>query len=111
MRIFVDISVPHTKDIKNMVDSVLDGDSSLGLLTSNDDWDYIYFGKNFDRKLIYISDEEYIKKDIVDIIAENNLDGILINNSSVPPISEDSLIDKKEDVKSKSEAGYSLFYK
>jgi hypothetical protein len=102
---------PYMKAVKEMVDNNLGEDSNLGLATSADDWDYIYFGKNFKRKLFYVSDEEYINNNIIDILDNNNLKGLLVNSLAVPSISDEEWLEKKENVNYKVEGCYILFYR
>lgn len=73
----------QVSEICKMVDQNLKEKSNLGLVLFNEDWIYPYFGKNFKRKLRYISDEEYFKNSYDGFFKD--LDGILINSIFIQP--------------------------
>lgn len=104
-------TAPYMEAVEEMVNNNLDESSNLGLATSSDDWDYIYFGKNFKRDLFYISEEEYIKKNVKDILYDNNLDGLLMNKRGAPSIPEEEYLQKIENINYKEEGNYILFYR
>ena len=70
----------------------MNSNTRLGLIGTEGNWDYIFFGNNFNRELQYISDKEFYDKDILQILADNDLDGLLIEIED----------DKKEDVLKKA---------
>ena len=70
------------KRTKELVDETIGSDSKLGLILDQGDWVYIFFGKNFKRKLIYIPFNQWNDKSIQSIIKDNNLDGLLVNSTS-----------------------------
>jgi len=70
---FEDKKVP-----KDLVDKYVGENGRLGLVTTEDHWDYIFFGKNFGRECIYFSYDELMRKDLSIILKENKLDGLLI---------------------------------
>ncbi|GAI25332.1 unnamed protein product, partial [marine sediment metagenome] len=47
------------------------------------DWVYIFFGRDFSRKLTYVIDEEWNRKEIKQILIDNNFDGLLVNTKVV----------------------------
>jgi hypothetical protein len=66
------------KPIKDMVEKNLKEETNLGLITPGGTWDYIFFGKNFKRKLEYFSYGILQDENVISIIKENKLDGLLI---------------------------------
>ena len=76
-RIF-NISTINIKPVREMIESNLPETSRLGLCNTQWTWDYIYFGKNFKRTLIYIPKTELIKNDIGQILKAYNLNGLLV---------------------------------
>lgn len=55
--------------------------SNIGIILDQSDWVYIYFGEKFQRKLTYITNEEWNNNNIKNILNKNNYDALLINNS------------------------------
>ncbi len=78
---------PEFGNLAEEVNKLFKDDTKLGLLTGDNDWDYIYFGKNFKRNLRYINDEEY-KNSLNTIFKNNNFDGIIVNDRFFPDIYE-----------------------
>lgn len=78
---------PQMGRVNNMVNSNLKDNSKIGLLTGDNDWDYIFFGKNFKRNITYLKNSEFVnKKDIHDILIEKNLDAIVLNAKFYPEL-------------------------
>jgi len=100
-------SPPYIKEIKKIVEVNIPEEGRMGLITSGDDWDYVYFGKNFKRTLIYISERDFLKENLNDLIFKNKLDGILINTLSVPFIPDESRL---ENIIMKNIGNYKLFF-
>ena len=67
------------KIIKDSVDNIFKENATIGLITGYDAWDYIYFGKHFNRKLYYLTCEEWNNNSINEIFSDKKLDGIIIN--------------------------------
>jgi len=105
------IVAPYMEAVKEMVNDTIGEKSNLGLATCGDDWDYIYFGKDFKRNLYYILEEEYTEKDILDILKDNNLDGLLLNTKGAPDIGEEVYQEKIKGVNYNEEDAYVLFYR
>lgn len=88
------------KPTKDMVESNLAVTAKLGLYNTQGTWDYIYFGKNFKRKLIYITDIEFNSSDIKSILEKNNLDGLIVR---VYDKNKDEVIEKGKNTNYKIE--------
>ena len=69
--------------MEKKVDELFGTNSSLGLILDAGDWVYIFFGRDFSRKLTYITDEEWNRKEIKQILIDNNFDGLLVNTKVV----------------------------
>ena len=67
------------KIIRDSVDNIFRENATIGLITHYEDWNYIYFGKHFNRKLYYLTYEEWNNSSINEILSNKNLDGIIIN--------------------------------
>jgi len=67
------------KLVKDVVDNVLKKNATIGLMTGGDDWDYIYFGKKFEKKLYYLTYDSWRNNNIIDLMNIKELDGIIIN--------------------------------
>ena len=74
---------PKMGKVNNLINSSLKENSKIGLITGDNDWDYIYFGKNFSRSIKYISDDELAKVNIKNIFSENNFNAIVINTENI----------------------------
>ncbi|MHB8280296.1 MAG: glycosyltransferase family 39 protein, partial [Candidatus Humimicrobiaceae bacterium] len=74
---------PKMGKVNNMINSTLNYNSKIGLISGDNDWDYIYFGKNFSRVIKYISDDELAKVNIKNIFKENNFNAIVINTKNI----------------------------
>ena len=70
---------PQMGRVNDMINSALQENSKIGLLTGGNDWDYIYFGKNFKRNINYVNDYEYKNNDIKSLLSADSLDAIIIN--------------------------------
>ena len=64
--------------LNNFIKKNVRENSKIGIYTMFQSWDYLFFGKNFERKIFYISKEELMSKKIEDILSEKELDYILI---------------------------------
>lgn len=58
--------------------------STIGILSNPGEWTYIYFGKNFTRKIKYIKKEDFYSKTIQNIFKNNNLNGLVVNLNDFP---------------------------
>lgn len=74
---------PKMGKVNNMVNSSLKENSKIGLITGDDDWDYMFFGMNFKRNIKYLNDDEFKNRKIKNILFENNLDAIIINTEYI----------------------------
>ena len=68
-------------NLKRFVDSKIQQNSNLGISLASVDWPYILFGDKFERKLKYIPKEEILENDIIKILKDNNLSGILLKSN------------------------------
>jgi hypothetical protein len=75
-------AIDRMKKANETLESVLPGNSNIGIILDESDWVYIYFGKNFQRKLTYLTDKEWNNNSIKNIIKNDNYDALLINSTS-----------------------------
>ena len=54
----------------------------IGMVLNTGDWVYLLFGKNYENKLSYISEDKWNNNSLNNIRSDNNLDGILVNKNS-----------------------------
>lgn len=64
--------------LNNFIQKNVRENSKIGIYTMFQSWDYLFFGKNFGRKIFYVSKEELMSKQIEDILSEKELDYVLI---------------------------------
>lgn len=85
---------PQMGRVNNMINSTLEINSRIGLIAGDNDWDYIYFGKNFKRNVKYINQNEYKNNNIKSLFTTDSLDAIVINIKSFPELSKQSFTNK-----------------
>ncbi len=100
-------SPPYIREIKKITEKYIPEEGKLGLITSEDDWDYIYFGDNFRRTLMYISEKDYKEKEIQELITLNKLDGIIVDELVVEYLTDDNDL---ENIDIKISGNYRLYY-
>ena len=64
-----------------MLKETLPDKSNIGIILDQSDWVYIYFGEKFQKKLKYITDDEWNNNTIKKIMKDNKSDGILVNSN------------------------------
>jgi len=75
-------AIDRMKKVNKALGSTLPGKSNIGIVLDESDWVYIYFGKQFERKLTYLTDKEWNNNSIDKIIKDGNYDALLINSTS-----------------------------
>lgn len=82
------------KKVNNLLYEYFPEKSDIGIVLDPSDWVYIYFGDKFQRKLTYITDEDWNNNSIKNILEKNDFDALLVNknckdfNNNLQPLIE-----------------------
>jgi len=80
------IENPQMGQLNAMINSTLKENARVGLITGDNDWDYIYFGKNFKRYVSYIDYNKIKNLTVSKILSNNDFDALVVNTQFYPEL-------------------------
>lgn len=103
-------AAPEMYEVYLKAENIYKKGARIGLFTHNDSWDYIFFGKNFNKELFYLSENLIKSKKFIDIIKEYNLDGVILYKNNLPFDSNEEFNNSIRGLKYIEVNGYCLVY-
>ena len=104
-------AAPEMYDVYKKANVALSSNAKVGLFTSNDSWDYIFFGKNFTRQICYISENEMKNESFEDIFLKNNLDGLILYRNNLPYKETEEFESRIQNLRYLESNNYYIFYR